>query len=237
MSIKSKKGRLKDGKDQAESSGTEQKDSETEQKGSETERKDDMKKIMLAAMMIMAMLMIAGCGDDQTGNSIKQWQPQDKKAEAVLQMLTTGENYSVGEFKVGSKLKSVKFGYDYYNKDKLIKDCKCGGLENKDGDETDGIVGVCLRGGKYRAFNTKEGSGGGAVDGDLEGWEKGDSAENSFAGLENEKSFESGEKCYIAAYVSGGSSLADPDTMLKEKEIMKKNDKTWLFYVIFEEDK
>ena len=195
-----------------------------------------MKKIILAALMIMTMMLIAGCGDDQTGNNIKQWQPQDKKAEAVLQMLTTGENYSVGEFKVGSKLKSVQFGYDYYNGGKLIKDCKCGGIENKGDDETEGIVGVCLRGGKYRAFNTKEGSGGGAVDGDLEGWKKADSDENGFAGLEGEKAFDSGEKCYIAAYVSGGGSLADPDTMANDEELMKDNDKTWLFYVIFEED-
>ena len=74
------------------------------------------------------------------------------------------------------------------------------------------------------------------MDGDLEGWKKADSDENGFAGLEGEKAFDSGEKCYIAAYVSGGGSLADPDTMANDKEMMKDNDKTWLFYVIFEED-
>lgn len=194
----------------------------------------DMKKAILVVMMIGLVLMIAGCSGYQTGNNIKKWETQDKEAKSVLEMLTGGEYYSVADYTAGSKLKTIRFGYDYYKGGKLIKDCECGGVEKIANEKTEGLAGVCFRDGDYRAFCAEKEGGGGAVTGTLEGWKKTDARQLGFAGLEGEKAFAMNEKCYIAAYVSG-DVLAEPDTMIKEKEIMKENDKCWLFYIIFNE--
>lgn len=195
-----------------------------------------MKKIFVVMTMIMTMALIVGCGQDQSGNNIKKWETNDKEAKAVIDALTTGENKSICEYSFDGKLKKINFGYEYYNGAKLVKNYNCGGIEKMDEEKINAVVGVQFEDGNYKAFHSKKEGGGGSVNGSLKGWSKKDNNVQGFSGIEEERAFEEGEKVYIAALVSG-SHMADPDVLIKDKSIMKKNEKNWLFYVIFRGEK
>lgn len=188
------------------------------------------KTVVLIVFMAMMLVVSSGCLGDKSSDTIKKWEPKNKEDAAVIGMLTRDSGYSVVEFETSKEMKNVSLGYDYYKGGKFIKDCKCGRVEQIENSKTEGLAGVAFEEGKYITFYSEKEGGGGSVTGDLEGWEKGDASGLGFAGLEDEKAFVLGEKCYIAAYVSGGN-LADPDTMLGDKELLKKNKKSWFFYV------
>ena len=193
-----------------------------------------MKKIILAAMMIMTMMLIAGCGDEQPGNKIKKWEPQDKEVEQVLGILTEGNYSSIGSYIADKEMKSVNFGYEYYKGSNLISDEECGSVSLSKGEAT-GMVGVYIDDIDFRMFCSEKEESAGAVRGSLKGWKNRDISVG-FSPLEEEESFETGKKCYIATLVEG-DNLANPEAMHSDKELLNKNEKNWLFYVIFSDKK
>lgn len=184
--------------------------------------------LTLITVMALSIVIMTGCSEDQAGNTIKKWQPQDKEVEEVLGILTEGEYYGIGSYTAEKEMKSVGFGYEYYKGSKLVKDHESGSVSLSGKNE--GKVGVSADAANYRMFSIENGEGAGLVRGSLQGWDDKNKG-IGFSSLD-EESFEPGKKCYIAALVEG-DNLADPEAMLADKELMNKNKKSWLFYVIF----
>jgi hypothetical protein len=192
--------------------------------------------MVIAAIMVIALafLVMVGCSDEQTSNKIKKWEPQDKEVEQVLGILTEGSYYSIGSYIADKDMKSVNFGYEYYKGSDLISDEECGSVSLTK-EAAAGLVGVYIDDKDFRMFCSEKEESAGAVRGSLKGWKnKGKSV--GFSPLEEEEPFEKGKKCYIAALAEGGS-LENPEAMHSDKELLKKNKKNWLFYVVFSDEK
>ena len=109
---------------------------------SATRRAVRMKKIITVLMIsIMTMMLTAGCGDEQAESTFESWKPEDKSSEAALKMATIEGNYSLAKATYGERFSNIRFGCEYYIKDKLEKESpfsSCG----IDKSEKSGIVGV-----------------------------------------------------------------------------------------------
>lgn len=195
-----------------------------------------MKKIVAVIIAsVMVMLSAAGCGGQKAESTIEPWKPDDKNAEGAINMATTDGWYSLNKVTFEDKLKTLKFGCEYYEKDKLIKDYEL--TSSSVDDEKTGLIGMFYNNGilatRYTAGENESTVGG---LGDLDGLNKKKDSVKAFSPMEDKKTIKPGKKIYIAA-LADGDYIADPDGMIKNDSTMKKNKKNWVIYVIFEKKK
>ena len=193
-----------------------------------------MKKIIAVIMIsVMTMMLAAGCGDEKAESTFESWKPEDKSSEAALKMATIEGNYSLAKATYGERFSNIRFGCEYYIKDKLEKDSEfssCG----IDKSEKSGIVGVFFEKGEIATrYTANEGDSTLGGIGDLDGFDKNVASTIGFAPFEGKQKIKAGEKIYIAA-IAEGDYLSSPEAMAEKDSTMKKNKKNWLIYCVFE---
>lgn len=182
------------------------------------------------------MLIAAGCGSssEPKESTIEKWVPKDESSESVIKKFAADGFYTAGKVKLAESVKQVKFGYEYYKKDKLVSDEEKTSVGTEDGS-TKGIASINVKEGELTTYydndGKNEGIGGAGV---LKGYERGKFT--AFGGLQDgKKKIKIGKKVYLAAVAQGKKAIvSDPDVMAKDKSTMKGQAKTWLIYAVFD---
>lgn len=172
------------------------------------------------------MTLISACGDENSGNTLKPWDGLSVEAQQVIVALADSGNTSIGQFNSAEKIKSIHFGYEFYDGKSPAHEHKGMQVSSLDNIKN-GVISVCVKDGIVNQWLI------GHVGGTdiLKEYEKGDSV--AWAPLEK-KNFEMGKKCYIGALVAGENVEISVPEVMKKKSGRKTNQKYWLLYVIFD---
>ena len=147
-------------------------------------------------------------------------------------------NYLVCQFSAGPESRWIGIGYEYYEKGKLVKDSWQGesDLYSDEAAEPpiEGLIAVVE---KDDEIQFAAGNGDMAFSiGDVK-MKNFDADDAASGNLSDQQNIKPGKKIYIKAYSTSKdeTSIADPQSMIENKDMIEKNDKTWLIYVTFSE--
>ena len=197
--------------------------------------------VSIITVLIIGLMTLCGCGTTTSGpieNTVSPWQAADEVDGQALDLVTGPNNYLICQFSTDPESRWIGVGYEYYEKGKLVKDSWQGESDlysDKAAEPPiEGLLAVVEKGDEIQ-FAAGTGDMEFSIDDvKMKNFDADDAASGN---LSDQQNIEPGKKIFIKAYATSKdvTSIADPQSMIESKDMIEKNDKTWLIYVMFSE--